>query len=386
MEQQKTAFEQGPIRPPNEAHSLLLRFTRNCPWNRCQFCPVYKHKKFAPRKVHEIQEDIHSARLMADEILALSRRLGAGGAVTEKVMSEVFSQTRFGESFRSVAVWLYFGTGACFLQDADNLVLKTEHLVEALETLRATFPEITRVTTYARSRTLVTKSAADLVRIREAGLDRIHIGLETGHDPLLELVEKGVTAAQHIEAGLKVREAGLELSEYIMPGLGGRKMWREHAIDTARVLNAIDPHFIRLRSLRVPRRVPLYKKIADGSFSMQSDDKIAAEILLLIDHLNGITSHVTSDHFMNLLEDLTGTLPEDKDKMRRVIVDYQNLCDEDRVIYRVGRRGGAFSSVDDLRRDPATYRKIEEVVSGLRARGGDEAVEIFITELVDRYI
>ncbi len=108
------------------------------------------------------------------------------------------------------------------------------------------------------------KSTEDLEAIRKAGLNRIHIGLETGYDPLLKLMQKGVTADGHIEAGKRVIAAGMELSEYVMPGLGGRDMWRSHAEETARVLNAINPHFIRLRSLRVPPGVSLFEKLWTG--------------------------------------------------------------------------------------------------------------------------
>jgi len=258
MDDRQYSFEQGPIRPPNEARSLLMRLTRNCPWNKCLFCPVYKRRKFSLRTVAEIKQDILSAKQIADEITRLSRQLGAAGKVTDQVVSHIFNQSGFSDNYRSVAAWLYYRTDACFLQDADNLVMKTDDLVDVLAFLRSTFPQISRVTTYARSRTVVRKSIDALIRIREAGLDRIHIGLETGHDPLLKLMKKGVTAAQQIEAGQKVVAAGMELSEYVMPGLGGQQMWEEHARNTARVLNKINPHFIRLRSLRVPSRVPLY--------------------------------------------------------------------------------------------------------------------------------
>ena len=105
-----------------------------------------------------------------------------------------------------------------------------------------------------------------LTRIRKAGLNRIHIGLETAYDPLLKLMKKGVTSAQHVEAGQKVIKAGMELSEYVMPGLGGQKMWREHATATANAINQINPHFIRLRSLRIPSHIPLYQDLKEGTF------------------------------------------------------------------------------------------------------------------------
>jgi len=386
MNGQTLTFEQGPIRPPNEARSLLLRFTRNCPWNQCLFCPVYKKRKFSLRTVEEIKRDIQAARDMANDIKALSWKLGCRGEVDDQVISYIFGHADYSESYRSVAMWMYYGTGSCFLQDADNLVMKTADLVEVLSFLREKFPEITRVTTYSRSRTVVRKSVESLRKIREAGLDRVHIGLESGYDPILKFMKKGVSAAQHIEAGRKVIEAGMELSEYVMPGLGGQDMWREHAIETAKVLNQINPHFIRLRSLRVPDRVPLYQKLKDGSFTMQTDDMLAEEIKLFIENLDGITSTVTSDHIMNLLEEVTGKLPEDKEKMLDVIRKYQELPEEERLIYRVGRRGGAYRSTDDLMRDPITYQKIKNLIQDIQAKKGPAGVEALITEMVDRYV
>ena len=243
-----------------------------------------------------------------------------------------------------------------------------------------------RITTYTRSRTVVRKSVESLTQIRKAGLDRIHIGLETGYDPLLKLMKKGVSSAQHIEAGQKAIQAGMELSEYVMPGLGGQEMWKEHARETARVLNEINPHFIRLRSLRVPPRIPLYEKLEDGSFTMQTDDMLAEEIRLFIDTLNGITSTVTSDHIMNLLEEVSGKFPGDKEKMLDVIKEYQKLPKEDRLIYRVGRRGGTYRSTNDLKSDPATYQKIKKLISEVKENEGEQEMDKFIAELVDRYV
>ena len=114
-------------------------------------------------------------------------------------------------------------------------------------------------------------------------------------------MNKGVTAEQQIEAGRKAREAGMELSEYWMPGLGGRKYTREHALESARVLNAVNPDFIRLRSLRAPERIPLHQKLVSGEFEQLSDDEVIEEIRLFIENLDGITSFVASDHMMNLL-------------------------------------------------------------------------------------
>ncbi len=386
MSAKQPIFEQGPIRPPNEARSLLLRLTRNCPWNQCLFCPVYKNRKFSLRTVDEIKQDILSARQIAEAIKALSQKLGYGGAVNDAVVSTIFNQPHTNSHYRSIAAWLYYQTDACFLQDADNLIMKTKDLVVVLQFLKEQFPEIKRVTTYSRSRTVIRKSVAALKQIRRAGLDRVHIGLESGYDPLLKLMKKGVTAAQHVEAGKRLLAAGMEVSEYVMPGLGGQEMWRDHAIETAKVLNQINPHFIRLRSLRVPGHVPLHTKLEDGSFSMQTDDMLAQEIELFVKTLNGITSTVTSDHIMNLLEEVSGKLPDDKEKMLAVIQSYQDLPETDRLIYRAGRRGGAYRSIEDLKRDPATYQKIKHLIETVAQQEGPQGVEKMISEMVDRYI
>jgi radical SAM superfamily enzyme YgiQ (UPF0313 family) len=379
-------FEQGPIRPPSEAASFLLRITRNCPWNQCLFCSVYKNKKFSLRSVEEIKRDIQTAKNMTDDIKAISWRMGNSGEVNSQVIKHIFNSQSFSDSYRSIAMWLYNGTGACFLQDADNLIMKTKDLVEVLNFLREKFPEMTRITTYSRSRTIVNKSVDSLKEIRKAGLNRVHVGMESGYDPVLKLIKKGVTAAQHVEAGRKVLQTEMELSEYVMPGLGGQAMWKEHAIETAKALNKINPHFIRLRSLRIPDRAPLVKKLSSGEFKMQTDDMLAEEIRLFVEGLEGITSMVTSDHIMNLLEEVTGKLPEDKEKMLEVIKKYQELPDNERLVYRIGRRGGAYRSTDDLEMDPATRVKIEDVIREVRAKKGEEGIEKLICDMVDQYV
>ncbi len=386
MEKKELYFEQGPIRPPSEARSLLIRVTRNCPWNQCLFCRTYKKRKFSLRSVDEIKADIQTVRDIADEILALSLKLGTGDGVSDQVISAIYGNATYSESYRNVAVWLYYGTGACFLQDADNLIMKTDDMVEVLAFLRKMLSEITRVTTYSRARTIARKSAESLMMIRDAGLDRVHIGLETGYDPLLKLMKKGVTAAQQIDAGRRLVDAGMEVSEYVMPGLGGQEMWQEHAVETARVLNQIDPHFIRLRSLRVLPRLPLYQKMVEGSFTVLTDDEVVEEIKLFIENLGGIGSTVTSDHIMNLLEEVTGKLPNDKDKMIDVIRKYQGLPDFERLIYRVGRRGGVYRSIHDLETNQETYNKISSLIQEIVSENGRQGLEKFIKDMADRYL
>jgi radical SAM superfamily enzyme YgiQ (UPF0313 family) len=228
------------------------------------------------------------------------------------------------------------------------------------------------------------KSLGELREIRQAGLDRIHIGLESGSDRVLALVKKGATAKQHIEAGRKAIDAGMTLSEYIMPGLGGAAYSREHALETARVLNAIDPHYIRLRSLRVPPHTPLHQDLAGGWFQLPSDDEVVEEIRLLVASLNDIRSTLSSDHIMNLLQEVEGTFPRDKQKMLAVIDRYLSLPEEERLLYRLGRRGGALQSLDDLN-DPRTRSRLECARRDLAAENAGD-MERIITELGDQYI
>jgi radical SAM superfamily enzyme YgiQ (UPF0313 family) len=202
-------YEQGVIRPPSEASSLLVRVTRNCPWNQCVFCPAYKGVKFSRRTVEEVKRDI-------DEMVAEHRGISRVASV--------------------------------FLQDADSLLLPTDELVAILEYLREKLPKIDRITTYARARTLRKKGVEDLRRLKEAGLTRVHAGLESGSEKVLQLIKKGLTQEDIITGGRYVMDAGLELSEYIMPGIGGRALSEEHALETAKVLNQVRPDFIRVRT------------------------------------------------------------------------------------------------------------------------------------------
>jgi radical SAM superfamily enzyme YgiQ (UPF0313 family) len=295
------SFEVGPIRPPSEAQSLLIRVTRNCPWNKCEFCHTYKGEQFSFRSVEEIKKDIDQVMAISDEIRQLSWRMGFAGETNQEVLRVLFGQSgRPGPAWQNVAGWLYFGGNQVFLQDANSLITKTADLVEILKYLKEKFPSIRRITSYARARTLAKKSVAELKELREAGLSRIHVGMESGYDPLLQYIKKGVTAKEQIQGGRNVVESGISLSEYIMPGLGGQRWWHEHAVESARVLNQIDPDFIRLRTLYARKDMPLFDKIAKGEFELLADDRVVSEIKLLIETLDGIHSAVVSDHILNL--------------------------------------------------------------------------------------
>jgi radical SAM superfamily enzyme YgiQ (UPF0313 family) len=374
-------YEIGPIRPPNEAYSLLVRFTRNCPWGKCAFCRTFKEKRFEKRSIAEIKKDVDVIRRIRDNIVALSLERGFDGVINDSLIDLIFSSPAYNEYFKGVAIWLYFGGKNVFIQDANSLAMKPADFVEALAYLKEKFPSIDRVTSYARSRTIAKRlTVDDLVKMREAGLTRLHIGLETGSDFLLKYMNKGVTKEEQIECGRKVKESGIELSEYVILGLGGKKWWKEHATETADVLNKINPDFIRFRTLKVFRNMPLQQKVEVGDFIILHEDGILVEEKCLIESLEGITSYIKSDHMLNLLEEVEGRLPEDKERILSVIDRYLSLDEEQRLIYRFGRRTGIYRSTDDLE-DELTYSRIKKTVREIEEKGAgsvDKALSLLL--------
>jgi radical SAM superfamily enzyme YgiQ (UPF0313 family) len=368
------AFELGPIRPPSEAHSLLIRATRNCPWNRCQFCPVYKGSKFELRPVGQIISDIEAARTISEGIKEVAWEMGYGDKVRQ-VAATLCDEPQYGPCVCHVASWLRAGGKTAFLQDSNTLIMRIPELIQVLTFLRRTFPSLDRVTTYARSHTATRKSLAELKEVKGAGLDRIHIGLETGYDALLAYMEKGCTAENHIEGGKKVKEAGISLCEYVMPGLGGKKMSHEHARETARVLSEIDPDYIRLRSLHVSPAVPLWARLRDGDFELQTEEEVVKEIAVFIENLN-VTSYLKSDHILNLLPEVEGKMPEDKEECLNVIDRFLSLSDEERLNFKVGRRAGLYNRLADLS-DDYGHDRIEQAIGHFRMQGSDIDEEIF---------
>jgi len=378
-------IEQGPIRPPSEAQSLLLRVTRNCSWNRCEFCHIYKGQRFSPRTVEEVKKDIDAIQEIVSELKSLSWNRGFGGEINAALARSILnSPHEYPEGYRSIVLWLYTGGKNVFLQDANNLIIRTKDLVEMLMYLKQVFPSVERITSYSRAKTIARKTFEELRDLHDAGLSRIHVGLESGHDPLLEYVQKGVTAQEHIDAGRKVKQAGISLSEYIMPGLGGKAMWREHAVETARVLNQIDPDFIRVRSFKALKVMPIYRRIEAGELELLGDDEIIAEERLLIENLNGITSYFASDHILNLLEELEGKFPDAKERMLAVIDRYLALSREERNNYRLGRRAGYYRSLDNMQ-NPELHARVNLIIERIEKEnpGGLDQV---ISELMESFL
>jgi radical SAM superfamily enzyme YgiQ (UPF0313 family) len=373
------SFEQGPIRPPSEAGSLLLRFTRNCPWNKCAFCPVYKRRRFSRRSLEEILQDIRAAARMLEEMREYAQTLTGQAELDAGVMQRILKSGEWGEQYKQLAFWAVHGEGTVFIQDANSLILKTDVLEEALATLRSEIPLVRRVTMYARSSTVVRKSEEELRRLRLAGLDRLHIGMESGSDQVLRLINKGASSSQHIQAGRMAVRSGFSLSEYIMPGLGGRELSREHALETARVLDAVDPHFIRLRTLQIMPGTELDAMRKRGEFTPLDDDAIVSEIRLLVQSLRETGADLASDHVMNLLQEVQGRLPDDREVMLNLMDEYLGRPREERLLYRLGRRAGSLSTPSQLD-DPRIRQQLERARASLEAQEGKD-LEAIISDM-----
>jgi len=310
------------------------------------------------RTVDEIKMDIDAMHYICERIISKSNEIGADIAFNRGLMKTVEVVTQEIDIDRDyilqVAFWLYNGMSTLFLQDADSLVMKTDKLVEILNYINEKFPTINRITSYARAKTVSRKTVDELKDLRRAGLSRLHIGMESGSDRVLEIICKGVNQKDQIKAGQNAIEAGFELSEFYMPGAGGKKFSEENAVESAKVLNKINPTFIRIRTTVPIPDTPLYEQMSEGKWEPQSEEGRVREIRLFISTLSGITSSIASDHIINLLEDIEGELPDDKESMLKVIDDFLSMDIHDRELFIIGRRLGYYRYFAD-------YKPIREV-------------------------
>jgi len=374
-------FELGPIRPPSEATSLLLRITRNCPWNKCKFCGLYKNEKFSLRPVDDVRRDIERVRYFVDEIQQSCNAAGGAGVSMAALQAGLSYSDQL--AFHAALTFLRGGMKSVFLQDANTLVIKPDNLVTILGYARQAFPQVERITSYARSHSIARISDEDMSRLAAAGLNRIHIGMESGCNDILDFIRKGVDKQTHILAGKKVIRAGIELSEYFMPGLGGEALSRENALETADALNQIDPDFIRIRTLAIPEMTELYKDVQAGRFIPLGDRQMAGELLLFLESLKGIRSTVKSDHILNLFQEVEGRLPEDREAMTTPIRSFLALPPHQQMLYLVGRRTGIFTRLSDL--DDGELRgHAERSVAAHRVTSDN--VEAWSAEMMQRFI
>ncbi len=279
-------YDYPPYRPPSEAGSALLRVVRGCTWNRCAFCSMYKDLKFEQRKKEEIFREIDHLR-------------------------EFFP----------------YATTA-FLGDSNPLVHKD--IVEIVRYLREKNPWIERVTAYARARTIARMKREKLEALKDAGLNRLHIGMESGDDEILEMVNKGATSEDMIEAGRKGGEF-FEVSFYYILGLGGRERLEKHARNSAEVINKAKPDFVRVRTLTVVPGTPI-EKMVGREITLLTPEEQLEELKILVESIN-IDTYFTCDHVSNYLfhrnraffMGVHGRLPDEKERMLEEIEDALEL-------------------------------------------------------------
>lgn len=327
-------FETGGYRPPSEggSASLLVRFTRNCPWNSCTFCSMYKTEKFQLRPLEEIKSDINAMAALAHDLKSESVHQGWNGQINREVILALIGRSPQLNSHQGADMliqWLLSGGKTAFIQDGNSLIVPPRDLIQALTHLKATFPSINRITTYARAKTIAQRSPENLKAIRAAGLDRVHLGLETGDDDLLKQIKKGVNAHGQITGGQKAMAAGFQVSEYWMPGLGGKEMSEQHALNTAMVLNAINPHYIRSRPFRPIPGTPIYDQVRAGKLTLLTPKEQLLELKLMISALE-VTSKVCFDHAGNSWRTPNGDLVFAHD-----YEGYQFPGDKDKVLERI---------------------------------------------------
>lgn len=265
-------------RPPGEWKSYLLQCTIGCSHNKCTFCAMYKSKKFRIRPTEEILEDIEMAR------------------------------DYYGPNLRRV-----------FLMDGDAIIIKTDDMLRILRKLYDTFPKLEKVTTYAGPKSTLAKSVEELKALREAGLTRAYLGVESGSDAILKAINKGCTADEMLRAGQHLAEAGIDLWAIIIMGLAGQNGdWEEHILSTAKMINAMKPRHLSAMTFAPAKDTPLGDDVLAGRFQVCTPDQILEECRLLIEHLDVDPLHFTSNHASNYLP-LKGSLPEEREKFLSLI-------------------------------------------------------------------
>ena len=271
------------FRPPSEANSFILRVTIGCAHNRCTFCSMYRDVQFRARPLSEIEPIIQKT-------------------------------ARY-----------YPGIRRVFLADGDALVLSTDRLLAVIDLLKANFPKLSRISCYGGPLDILRKTPADLQLLKQAGIQLVYLGIESGDDEVLARVQKGVTSEQMIEAGQKIIAAGMKLSAMLVLGLGGRELSRLHAINSARVASAINPTMLSALTLMLHRGTPLRAEAEQGLFQPLSPYEFVLELKELV---NSLDMHAPcifrSNHVSNMLP-LAGTLPDDKNSLLRQAEDALQL-------------------------------------------------------------
>lgn len=374
-------FQIATVRPPTENFSLSIATQFNCPWRKCAFCGSSipsKTRKFQQRSIEDVKKDIDNAAELNEYVIE------SGAIIPAKAMNVLPNRPELNSCIYHLIYWhLYTNATTAFLGGANPLIYKAEYLVDFLTHLQDKFPTIDRITSYGRTRTASRKTTDYFSNLHNAGLDRIHVGLESGADSVLKFMNKGVTSEGHVKGGQKIKEGGISLCTYVMPGLGGKKYTEEHALETARVINEVEPEFVRLRTLEIFPFTGLFFKMKAGEFEELSEEKVILEEKLLIENITCKTT-ITSDSAANLLLEIWGELPRDKKKILRAIDNYLSLEPNEKLDFSLKRRLEAFESqyggitvnikrkLENLARmdskNDRYYKKVENLIKYIRQR------------------
>lgn len=271
-------YEGTVYRPPGEANSLILQATIGCSYNRCTYCAMYLEKRFRQRSREDLREDMRLAQAYhgADNV----RRV--------------------------------------FLADGDALIMRTSRLLEILEDCAAHFPNFQRATCYSSPQALLAKSVDELRELKEAGLHIHYLGAETGHPVVMERIAKGVTPAEMVEGACRVQEAGARLSVIMLLGVGGTELSHEHAVESGRILTAMDPRYVSTLSIVPVPGTKLHDQVESGELVIPDDRQLLAEQRTMIEHADLTRCIYRSNHASNSLP-LGGNLPDDKERLLAVL-------------------------------------------------------------------
>lgn len=262
-------YEGTVYRPPSEAYSLIVQVTIGCSHNGCSFCNMYKEKKFRIRELKDIMEDLEQAKL------------------TYGLVKKVF------------------------LADGDALVLETSKLKLILSKIRELFPQCTRVGIYATPKAILRKPLDELRQLKDFGIGIVYLGVESGSSDILKCINKGVTVSEMIMAGARIKESGIKLSTTLISGIGGREKISEHAIESAKVISAIDPDYVGILTLMVEKGTPIHEDVQQGIFHMLTPEEIMQETREFLQKVEVTNCIFRSNHASNYMA-LSGTLPQDK--------------------------------------------------------------------------
>ena len=376
-------FRIGPIRPPSEADSLLLQVTNGCTWNKCKFCQLYRHTRFKAYSADSIKQDIDHMVYQAERAQRYRKADGTWdiNGLNREMMGGTEAER---QCFYMVANWLLGGGENVFLQDGNTTALSSGRLTDVLIYLKKAFPQIRRITSYGRAENLARVSPEEFAELKEAGLDRIHSGFESGSDAVLKIINKGVTAQQEITAGKNVKAGGIELSVYFMPGIGGKALSQENALGMSRVVNEVGPDFVRVRTTAVKPGTELYEDFVNGDFVLCSDEEKLLEIRTIIAEAGDIDTRLVSDHIVNLLQGVRGSLREDRSALLALIDGYLEKPEAERRQYQAARRLGKVVSPKEM--DRLSHYEKKQLEQLTEAFPDPYEWEVKMNELLCRYI